>query len=192
MGAGTDPPTTASKVDANDDQKSFFGDDRDFSLRYDSSNDRFVLVDETNSTDIAYFNKNGNIELANGDLVDGASNIVYNQTNNHVPRGSQEKAHATETASPSNGASVAPSAGTELFIVNPDGTNTVNPDNVATQGRRVVIVHNGGANTPTISFDSADFVGNTPTNMSTAGDTTEIMNTDGSTSGWVNVSEERA
>lgn len=90
-----------------------------------------------------------------------------------------------ETLNPGNGAAVAPSQDTRLALVNPDGTNTVDPSNNERTGHVITIVHNGGATTPTVAFDDADFVGTGPANMTSAGDTATLVNTDGTSSGWV-------
>jgi len=91
----------------------------------------------------------------------------------------------TETDSPGNGATTAVAEHTRLHIVNPDGTNSVDLDAAAREGHRVTVVHNGGANTPTLSFADADFVGTGPANITSAGATATLVNTDGTTSGWV-------
>lgn len=86
---------------------------------------------------------------------------------------------------PANGADTAVGADTDVHLVNPDGTNSVDLDAAAQAGREVTVVHNGGDSTPTLSFDDADFVGTGPSNMTSAGDTATLLNTDGTTSGWV-------
>jgi len=90
-----------------------------------------------------------------------------------------------ETLSPGNGAAVAPSEDTRSAAVNPDGTNTVDLSNNERQGHVITVIHNGGANTPTLSFDDTDFVGTGPANITSAGATATLLNTDGTTSGWV-------
>ena len=89
------------------------------------------------------------------------------------------------TDSPANAAATAVAADTDIHIVNPDGTNAVNLDAAAEEGREVTVVHNGGASTPTLSFADADFVGTGPANLTSAGATATIVNTDGTNSGWV-------
>jgi len=90
-----------------------------------------------------------------------------------------------ETLSPGNGAAVAPSADTRTAVVTPDGTNTVDLSNNERQGHVITVVHNGGANTPTLAFDDADFVGTGPANLANAGATATLKNVDGTASGWV-------
>jgi hypothetical protein len=90
-----------------------------------------------------------------------------------------------ETLDPGNGAAVAPSEDTRLARINPDGTNTVDLSNNEREGHRITVVHNGGASTPTLSFDDADFVGTGPSNINNAGATATLLNTDGTASGWV-------
>jgi hypothetical protein len=90
-----------------------------------------------------------------------------------------------ETVSPANGAATAVAANTRAHVVNPDGTNAVDLDAAAREGHRVTVVHNGGANTPTLSFTDADFVGTGPANITSAGATATLLNVDGTTSGWV-------
>jgi len=90
-----------------------------------------------------------------------------------------------ETNSPANGAATSVGADADVQLINPDGTNAVGLDNAAEAGREVTVVHNGGANTPTVSFDDADFVGTGPANLTAAGATATLKNTDGTTSGWV-------
>lgn len=90
-----------------------------------------------------------------------------------------------ETLSPGNGAAVAPSEDTRTAVINPDGTNTVDLSNNERQGHVVTVIHNGGANTPTLSFTDADFVGTGPSNITSAGATATLLNTDGTASGWV-------
>jgi hypothetical protein len=53
------------------------------------------------------------------------------------------------------------------------------------EGREVTTVHNGGDNTPTLSFDGADFVNTGPADMTNAGETSTVQNIDGTASGWV-------
>jgi hypothetical protein len=90
-----------------------------------------------------------------------------------------------ETLNPGNGAAVAPSEDTRTAVINPDGTNTVDLSNNERQGHKVTVVHNGGGSTPTLSFDDADFVGTGPANITSAGATATLLNTDGTASGWV-------
>lgn len=87
--------------------------------------------------------------------------------------------------SPANGGATTVGADTGVHLVNPDGTNSVDLDTAAEAGRVVTVVHNGGASTPTLSFTDADFVGTGPSNMTAAGATATVLNTDGETSGWV-------
>lgn len=89
------------------------------------------------------------------------------------------------TDSPANGASTTVAADTDVHIVNPDGTNAVDLDTAAEEGREVTVIHNGGANVPTLSFADTDFVGTGPADMTSAGATATVLNTDGTTSGWV-------
>jgi hypothetical protein len=93
----------------------------------------------------------------------------------------------TETLDPGNGSDANVSEDTEVAIINPDGTNSVVPDNAAKAGRTLTVVHNGGASTPTLSFADADFVGTGPANLTSEGATETIKNIDGTTSGWVQV-----
>lgn len=88
------------------------------------------------------------------------------------------------TDAPANGANTVVGADTDVHVVDPDGTNTVDLSNAAEQGREVTIVHNGGAATPTLSFADADFIGIGPANLTTTGDTATVVNTNGATSGW--------
>jgi hypothetical protein len=86
---------------------------------------------------------------------------------------------------PANGAETAVGEDTDVHVVNPDGTNAVSLDAAAEAGREIKIVHNGGASTPTLSFDDADFVGTGPADLTTPGETATVLNTNGETSGWV-------
>lgn len=90
----------------------------------------------------------------------------------------------TATDSPGNGAATAVAADTDVHVVNPDGTNSVDLSAAAEAGRVVTVVHNGGANTPTLTFTDADFVGTGPANITSAGATATVLNTDGTASGW--------
>jgi hypothetical protein len=96
----------------------------------------------------------------------------------------QDGAYAEEL-SPGNGAAVAPSEDTRTARINPDGTNSVDLSNNEREGHVITVVHNGGANTPTIAFDDADFVGTGPSNITSAGATATLLNADGTASGWV-------
>jgi len=89
------------------------------------------------------------------------------------------------TDSPGNGSDTVVDGATDAHVVNPDGTNTVDLSNVEEAGRAVTVVHNGGSNTPAVAFDDADFVGTGPSNLSNAGATATLLNTDGTASGWV-------
>lgn len=91
----------------------------------------------------------------------------------------------TETLSPGNGSAVAPATDTRVALVNPDGTNSVDLSNNERPNHIVTVVHNGGTSTPEVSFDDADFVGTGPANLTAAGATATLLNTDGSASGWV-------
>ena len=93
----------------------------------------------------------------------------------------------TATDDPGNGAATAVAEDTDVHVVNPDGTNTVDLSNVEGAGRVITVVHNGGANTPVVAFDDADFVGTGPSNLSNAGATATVANVDGTASGWVAV-----
>ncbi|WP_254766510.1 hypothetical protein [Salinilacihabitans rarus] len=89
------------------------------------------------------------------------------------------------TDSPANGADTVVGETTRTHVVSADGTNTVDLSNAAAEGHEVTVVHNGGANTPAVSFADADFVGTGPANMTSAGATATVRNIDGTASGWV-------
>lgn len=89
------------------------------------------------------------------------------------------------TDSPANGAATTVPADSDTHAVTADGTNAVDLDSAAEEGRMVTVVHNGGANTPALSFADADFVGTGPANLTSAGATATLRNIDGTTSGWV-------
>lgn len=89
------------------------------------------------------------------------------------------------TDAPGNGANTVVGEDNDIHVVTADGTNTVDLSNAADEGRVVTVVHNSGANTPTLAFDDADFVGTGPSNMTSAGATATVANVDGTTSGWV-------
>ena len=90
------------------------------------------------------------------------------------------------TDAPANAADTVVAADTDVHVVTPDGTNTVDLSNAAETGRVVHVVHGpGGANTPAVAFDDADFVGTGPANLGSAGDTATVANIDGTASGWV-------
>lgn len=92
----------------------------------------------------------------------------------------------TETLEPSNGGDAVIPADAHVVAVTPDGTNTVDLDNVAEEGYVVHVVHDaGGASTPTIAYDDADFVGSGPSDNTTAGTSDTVINIDGTTTGWV-------
>lgn len=93
------------------------------------------------------------------------------------------------TDAPANGASTTVPADSDTHSVTADGTNAVDLDTAAETGREVTVVHDGGASTPTLSFTDADFVGTGPADLTTAGATATVKNTDGTTSGWVVVAE---
>ncbi|MFA1612049.1 hypothetical protein [Halobellus rubicundus] len=94
----------------------------------------------------------------------------------------------TDTDSPANGADTVVTEDTDVHIVDTDGTNTVDLSNIEAAGRTVRIVHNGGANTPTVTFDAADFVGSAPGDLTSAGATVTVQNINGNADGWVEVS----
>lgn len=89
------------------------------------------------------------------------------------------------TDNPANAADTVVDADADVHVVNPDGTNPVDLSGAAEEGREVTIVHNGGANTPALSFADADFVGTGPANITAVGATATVKNVDGTTSGWV-------
>ncbi|WP_135363451.1 hypothetical protein [Halosimplex halophilum] len=89
------------------------------------------------------------------------------------------------TDAPANGADTVVDETTRAHVVTADGTNTVDLDAAAREGHEVTVVHDGGANTPTLSFDDANFVGTGPANITTQGATATVKNIDGTTSGWV-------
>ena len=92
---------------------------------------------------------------------------------------------ATATDAPANAADTVVATDTSVHVVTADGTNTVDLSNAETAGREVTVVHNGGANTPAVAFNDADFVGTGPANLSAAGATATVANIDGTASGWV-------
>ena len=92
------------------------------------------------------------------------------------------------TDSPGNGADTVVGEDTDVHVVTADGTNTADLSNVAEEGREVTVVHDGGSNTPTVSFDGADFVGTAPSDLTSAGATVTIQNIDGTAAGWVEIS----
>ena len=89
------------------------------------------------------------------------------------------------TDAPANAADTVVAEDADVQAVTADGTNTVDLSNAAAEGRQVTVVHNGGANTPKLSFTDADFVGTGPANMTAAGATATVRNIDGTASGWV-------
>jgi len=93
------------------------------------------------------------------------------------------------TDAPANGAATTVDEETDVHVVTADGTNTVDLSKVAEEGRSVTVVHDGGAATPTVAFDDADFVATSPTDLSAAGDVTTVLNINGEASGWVIVTE---
>jgi len=92
------------------------------------------------------------------------------------------------TDAPANGAATVVDADADVHVVTPDGTNTAYLSNAEETGREVTVVHDGGANTPTVAFDDADFVSTGPADLTTAGETATVANIDGSASGWVVIS----
>ena len=106
-------------------------------------------------------------------------------TNNRVREHHEGDDPYAETNSPGNGADTVVSETARQHVVNPDGTNTVDLSAAAREGHKVTVVHNGGANTPTVTFADADFVGTGPADLTAAGDTATVRNVDGTTSGWV-------
>lgn len=115
-------------------------------------------------------------------------NPDYNDTVEAVDdlaAGETPRKKVTATDDPANGAETAVAEDTEVHIVDPDGTNAVNLDAAAEAGREVTVVHNGGDSTPTLSFADADFVSSSPSNITTAGESVTVVNTDGTTGGWV-------
>lgn len=90
-----------------------------------------------------------------------------------------------ETVAPDNAADAVVPKDADVVLVTCDGTNTVDLDNAADEGREVTVVHNGGATTPTVEFADADFVGTGPADMTSEGATATLRNVDGTTSGWV-------
>lgn len=89
------------------------------------------------------------------------------------------------TDSPGNAADTVVASDSDIHVVTADGTNTVDLSNAEDAGRVVTVVHNGGASTPTVAFDDADFVGTGPANLTSAGATASVANIDGTASGWV-------
>jgi len=53
-----------------DDVKFFFGKDKDFSLIYDSTNDRLELIDDVNDLDLLRFEKSGSATQDTGGVVE--------------------------------------------------------------------------------------------------------------------------
>jgi len=106
-------------------------------------------------------------------------------TNNRVREHFEGESPYVATDAPANGADTVVDEHTRSHVVTADGTNTVDPSNAAQEGHEVTVVHNGGANTPTVAFDDADFVGTGPADLTAAGDTATVRNIDGTTSGWV-------
>jgi hypothetical protein len=88
-----------------------------------------------------------------------------------------------ESLSPANGAAVAPSEDTRTALVTPDGTNAVDLSNNERQGHVLTVVNDGGGTA--LSFNDGDFVGTGPSNLSAAGATATLLNTDGNSDGWV-------
>ena len=109
-------------------------------------------------------------------------------TNNRVREHFEGDSPYAVNAAPDNGGLTAVDENVRAHVVTADGTNTVDLDDAAKEGHTVTVVHDGGANTPTVAFDDADFVGTGPSDLTTAGETATLLNTDGTTSGWVVVS----
>lgn len=106
-------------------------------------------------------------------------------TNNRLREHFEGDSPYVATAEPDNGGATAVDEHVRVHVVTADGTNTVDLDDAAREGHEVTVVHDGGANTPTVAFDDADFVGTGPANMTSQGATATVRNIDGSASGWV-------
>lgn len=104
----------------------------------------------------------------------------------HLVDGAQRN---TATDAPANAANTVVGADTDVHIVTADGTNSVDLSNAAEEGRAVTVVHNGGANVPTVAFTDTDFVGTGPADLTAAGATATVLNIDGTASGWVVLAE---
>jgi hypothetical protein len=106
-------------------------------------------------------------------------------TNNRVRNHFEGTSPYAVEDSPGNGADTVVDENTRAHIVNPDGTNSVDLSAAAAEGQVVTVVHNGGSNTPTLSFSDSDFVGTGPSNITAAGATATVLNTTGNSGDWV-------
>ena len=92
----------------------------------------------------------------------------------------------TVADAPDGSADTVVGADTDIHVVTPDATNTVDLSAAAVEGRVVTVVHGAdGANTPNVEFTDADFVGTGPADLGDAGDTATVANVDGSETGFV-------
>lgn len=84
----------------------------------------------------------------------------------------------TESLSPSTtGGSVTPAEDTETATITPDGTTTVNLSGTDERSGRsiLVVMDSGGTNSPSVTFDGADFVGTAPGDLAAAGESVEVQ-----------------
>ena len=119
----SDTTTISESLKVEDDDDIDFGTDEDFTLEYDSSNDRFRIFDAINNTDILLAEKNGplksggvNLDANSNDIIDGVTTI-WDAVAGEIPdtaMGSIDNATLTNS-------SVTASAGTGLST-NGDGT----------------------------------------------------------------------
>lgn len=74
--------------------KSFYG-NKDFSIFYNESQDTLQIRDEVNDVVKMEFDKSDDVIVPVGDILDGSNNVIYSQTNNHIPQGRLENASVT-------------------------------------------------------------------------------------------------
>jgi hypothetical protein len=125
-----------------DDIQTLYGTDDDFSLQYNSTDNELQIVDETNNTVKARFDKNGDVFIPNGDLDLGGTNTV---TNLAEPVNSTDVATKAFTESVAQGLTLKDSVRVSNHDQNIDLTSSTDPNPIdgitLNDGDRILLKH---------------------------------------------------
>lgn len=92
------------------------------------------------------------------------------------------------TDEPANDADTVVAEGTDIHVVDIDGTNSVDLDAAAQAGRVVRVVVDDDTGTAA-AFTDADFLGTGPSNLTASGQSATVANVNGETTGWITLAE---
>jgi hypothetical protein len=137
-----DGDTMSGDLSFEDDIRTLFGSDSDFSIQYVSTDNELKIIDETNGVVKMVFDKNGDVFIPNGDLDLGGTNTV---TNLSEPVNNTDVATKEFTESVAQGLTLKDSVRVSNHDTNIDLSSTTDPNPIdgltLNDGDRILLKH---------------------------------------------------